>query len=674
MNRRLFWTLQFALCGIGQPALAQTGQALAPEKFTISEGGVDMRTGRYALSEDDLSIGDADGLKLTRLLSTAIRGHDDVLGNFSHNWDIVLTAKSVNLAEANFDDGSGPDSRVEVSFGGRTETFDKIASYLAYQLSSRGNLGKLAYIQTSSGLVYTFAASDGTRIRFRPISAPECSDNIACAFADQVISPNGTVYTLSYDSFSPGTANATRLPRVVSSRGYALVFEYGQGVRAGVVSKACAINLSSAFLGSSNSCPADAKAYIDYSYADFRPAVPGRRPLRLASASGPTGLKARFEYSDGAQGLSMRLFRGTDANPWLTNQLMGVASPDIISEEIVSAQAFASGRTLNYLYDDIPTSNGNPGIAGGTYTDEQGHSVKVKFGTPRLPSLINYPILTRPPGCYGWNGTSVMDFGSECGFSYRAPVTFGSVVFQVTPGPIEVTDRNNRVYRASYCDPNYEAGAPAAERFRCLITLLQSTTDPEGVKTVYETAWATRNTTKTTVVPKPASGEAALISTAMFSDCSNLLTCAKPLSRTDPKGGVTEWTYAPEHGGLLTETGPAPTPGGIRPQTRYRYAQRQAWVKNASSAYVQTGQPIWLLVRKASCRTTAALGDGCTGGASDELVTTYDYGPDAGPNNLLLRGMVDDANGAALRTCYSYDWQGNRVSETKPGAGLVSCL
>lgn len=58
---------------------------------------------------------------------------------------------------------------------------------------------------------------------------------------------------------------------------------------------------------------------------------------------------------------------------------------------------------------------------------------------------------------------------------------------------------------------------------------------------------------------------------------------------------------------------------------------------------------------------------------SDEVRTTYDYGPNSGPNNLLLRGMVEDATGAALRTCYGYDARGNRISETRPRAGLASC-
>jgi YD repeat-containing protein len=59
--------------------------------------------------------------------------------------------------------------------------------------------------------------------------------------------------------------------------------------------------------------------------------------------------------------------------------------------------------------------------------------------------------------------------------------------------------------------------------------------------------------------------------------------------------------------------------------------------------------------------------------AGDEVLTTYDYGPDSGPNNLFLRGRVVTADGQSLRTCYTYDRFGNRISETLPRAGLTSC-
>lgn len=148
--------------------------------------------------------------------------------------------------------------------------------------------------------------------------------------------------------------------------------------------------------------------------------------------------------------------------------------------------------------------------------------------------------------------------------------------------------------------------------------------------------------------------------------------CDKPLAIIDPKGLQTDFTYDPAHGGVLTKTSPA-DPAGIRPQVRYEYAQRYAWVKNSAGAYVQSGSPIWLKVRERTCRTTAASGQSCAGGAADEVITDFDYGPNSGPNNLLLRGVAVTADGQTLRTCYSYDAQGRKISETQPNAGLAVC-
>lgn len=153
--------------------------------------------------------------------------------------------------------------------------------------------------------------------------------------------------------------------------------------------------------------------------------------------------------------------------------------------------------------------------------------------------------------------------------------------------------------------------------------------------------------------------------------CSNQRICNKPLTITDPNSNVTSFSYDPAHGGVLTETGPAV--GGIAPQKRFEYASRYAWIKNAAGSYIAAGNPIWVKVREKYCKTTAAAGGSCAGGAVDEVSMDYDYGPDGGPNNLLLRGIVATADGQALRTCFGYDADGRKVSETLPAANLSTC-
>lgn len=163
-----------------------------------------------------------------------------------------------------------------------------------------------------------------------------------------------------------------------------------------------------------------------------------------------------------------------------------------------------------------------------------------------------------------------------------------------------------------------------------------------------------------------------IVESAIYSSsCPNNYTCNKPTSVTDKNGNITQYTYAPEHGGILTETLPAV--GGISPVKRYHYAQRYAWILDGSGGYMHAGGPVWLRTEERTCRSTATVNDACAGGSSDEVVTSYDYGPDSGPNNLLLRSTVVTSGSQSIRTCYSYDNKGNKISETKPLGAAGGC-
>jgi hypothetical protein len=97
---------------------------------------------------------------------------------------------------------------------------------------------------------------------------------------------------------------------------------------------------------------------------------------------------------------------------------------------------------------------------------------------------------------------------------------------------------------------------------------------------------------------------------------------------------------------------------------RYEYALRRAWVSNGSG-HSPEAVSIYLPSRKAFCATGAASGWGCAI-AGDEVVTTFHYGPDSGPNNLQLRSETVTAGGVSRRTCYGYDRMGNKISTTRP--------
>jgi hypothetical protein len=202
--------------------------------------------------------------------------------------------------------------------------------------------------------------------------------------------------------------------------------------------------------------------------------------------------------------------------------------------------------------------------------------------------------------------------------------------------------------------------------------LVKTVQKPEGNSVGYFYD-ARGNVTKQIYTAKSGSPLAPTSITANYdTTCTIPVKCNKPNWVRDALGHQTDYKYDPNHGGTLSVTLPADVLNGIRPETRYTYAQRYAWYKNASGSVAQAATPIWVMATESFCRTTAASGAGCAL-ASDQVVTTYDYGPTSGANNLFLRGKAVTADGTTLRTCYAYDIYGNKISETSPNAGLASC-
>lgn len=181
------------------------------------------------------------------------------------------------------------------------------------------------------------------------------------------------------------------------------------------------------------------------------------------------------------------------------------------------------------------------------------------------------------------------------------------------------------------------------------------------------------NVTQVTDVPKPGSTLANRVRSYSYPiGCSSLITCNKPESATDSNLNLTNYTWDPNSGYMLTESLPADA-NGIRPVRRYVYALMYAWVSNGAGGYQQADSPVWKMVQMRTCRKTETIGNSCAGGAVDDVVTDLDYGPQSGPNNLALRGIAVTSEGTTLRTCYGYDAKGNKISETQPNANLAAC-
>ncbi|HWW24731.1 MAG TPA: hypothetical protein VNZ85_02420 [Caulobacter sp.] len=188
------------------------------------------------------------------------------------------------------------------------------------------------------------------------------------------------------------------------------------------------------------------------------------------------------------------------------------------------------------------------------------------------------------------------------------------------------------------------------------------TTPATGDYDVYE--YDSRlNIKKITSVPKSGSGQANIVREAGYdATCANIKTCNKPNYIIDANGNRTDYSYDPNHGGLLTETGPAGA-NGLRPQTRYIYQAMYGRYRDGSGSLVNTEGPIYKLTRTEACASST---NSCAGTA-DETVTTYNYDP----NNLLLVSKTRSSGDGALSATesYGYDDWGNRLWTDGPLPG-----
>ena len=417
---------------------------------------------------------------------------------------------------------------------------------------------------------------------------------------------NGHKLTYTYDS-------SARLINVTSNRGYAVVLQYsGNNVIA------CGFNLAVTAMPSSCSGAAYKITY-------------GRNSSGLlTSITALDGAVTGIQYVTWQSGTYISCVTLPNSSTCaIQNGYTGTGQGGTNSDQVTS-QTTATGETWNYNH--LPIEN-NPG----DYTPG--------FGEIRR----SYGFMT-PPG----TGMTTATFGNGFVESVAAPEGTTSYIYALTDAYAVLMGGG---VNATWSGPHYYSVYP------------QRITYPEG-NSIYFTRDYADNVTGRADIAKPGSGlanntvvweypTAYKWSSPTICAVANVL-CDKPTKVTDPNGNVTDFTYDATHGGMLTKTEAAVN--GIRPQTRYSYVQRYARDLNGTAL----APPVWVLASEEYCKTTAASGSGCAGGASDEVVTTYDYGPTSGPNNLLLRGKVVDPAGLNLRTCYTYDQYGRKISETQP--------
>lgn len=504
-------------------------------------------------------------------------------------------------------------SGVYVGTSGSDVVATVIADSRAFKFRRNADLGWNPWSQEAQGTDLTFANGSFTFLD-RDGDVYEFMPHAALTNS---VMPNGT-QVLARAIYADGTRldysyNGSALVRtVLGNRGYAVVLDYTSN---DAIAATCGYNLTVQYVSASSTC-GGAALKVGYAYT-----VTSSTNL-LSGVTDVMGKPTSITYTSNSL-ISCITIPGTQ-----TCEMTNVYGPQpgedptITKANQVRKQTLATGEVWQF-----------------SYVNDTG-----KDETPLQPGEIRTTYTTMVPPI---GGETLAEFGNGV--------------------------------------PTWVEGPTGRMSYQFSGSVLKKFTFPEGNgEDLYRDN--RDNILTRTLKAKPASGAADIVSTASYPDSrfdppSNALRlvgcyaasqklCDKPVYKIDPNGNRTDYTYDAAHGMVLTETGP--TVGGVRPQTRYTYGQRYAWINNGSGGYSRAATPVWVLTQKSVCRTGAASGAGCAV-AGDEVRTVYDYGPDSGPNNLLLRGLVEDATGTALRTCYRYDWQGTKISETRPNAALTSC-
>jgi len=190
---------------------------------------------------------------------------------------------------------------------------------------------------------------------------------------------------------------------------------------------------------------------------------------------------------------------------------------------------------------------------------------------------------------------------------------------------------------------------------------------PEGDRVTY-TLDARGNATQTVWTSKD--GLSTITTSATYpTTCSSPVICNRPVSTTDGRGAVTDYSWDPTHGGLLAMTEPAPTAGALRPQTRYSYGPRYAWYRNSSGVVVQAPSPVTVPTAVSACITGNVAG-GCAGTA-DEVVTVMTYETSGAATNLQPISISTGAATGSLRPTQTltYTEDGDVATVSGPVSG-----
>ncbi|MCX8477456.1 MAG: hypothetical protein MT490_16830, partial [Sphingomonas sp.] len=374
--------------------------------------------------------------------------------------------------------------------------------------------------------------------------------------------------------------------------------------------------------------------------------------FRLTTATNANGYRLNFAYQD-------EFLEGYPNNleGWLTITGASISNLARPSSPVVASLAFSVSASGGYSYQTYQDAAGRQSVyrsngvqmLGIKRPGSSSEDVTFTYSGGRVASV------TTPAGTTSYSASdaggirtvTVTDTGSHATV-YAFNIASARMTSMTDPLSRTTSwqyDENGRLTRATHPEGDYT----------------QITYDDRG------------NVTERSEVAKAGSGLADIVTSATFpASCTTAATCNKPITTTDARGNITNYSYDATHGGVTAVTAPAATAGGIRPETRYGYSTLQAYFNTAGSM-AASGLPVTLLTSTSTCQTTAS----CTGTAN-EIVTGITYGPQtAGTgNNLAPVSVIKGAGDFSLlaTTSYTYDDTGNVLTVDGPLAGTADTV
>ncbi len=644
------------------PQTVEASVVIVPPKIeSLDENYVNLFSGKLEMRVPALALGDVSFTPFSfngphfakNAISDENYGKIIYCGDYTNQIYIGSTQCS----------GSGSGQTLQVILGQQRATFSRNASSGLYIPAS---LDGSLFSENSDGVHCTWTKKDGTKVIFNGYHDAQTSLCLGDTVSS-IVYPDGRTLTYHYyglGSISP--ASNTPIISIASNTGYLLKYIYTSTPAIGAESSVIAINrVFETCDPSSVSCNLTyAWPTATITWDDYQIAAPGDPYFAYSVSYNP---RNHFILTIKDQNDKRHIFETDSYSRIISYRPPSATSAQYFYKHCTIANTTAAQGGYNLLYCPYPVWN----------------SASSNDYLRSIPPIFFDDVQTVQKGGQTWSYAHAVGFGGDVRrvstWTHYVSNPLGKSRFATggsTPGLENVIGPISFITGYDGSSITFENSRPNPPKaiIRPLGGGLTYDYDTESINGRIPRY----NLLRSTETPNTNSGtsDTIVVNAHYTSSCGNIYSCNKPDYVTDANGNRTDYVYDDAHGGMRSRTDPAvysPATGGeVRPQRRYTFVQRSASYLNSSGAMTQDPSPIWLIATESYCRSGAAAGAGCAL-ADDEVVTSYDYGPNSGPNNLMLRGQVVTAHGQAHRVCFGHDRMGNKIWEVSANANASSC-